>query len=492
MRSSSSSGWSRAKISSAPSAVVRLDVPNLGPAQELVALVHLVAGPGQDRLGLLHVGDDRVHQVRDPLVLRKLDLLGVDQDHLDLVGALGHEDREDHGVQADRLARPGAAGHQQVGHLGQVEDQGLALDVLAQEERDAALLGSAADAVDHVAQPDDVAVVVGNFDADGRLARDRGHDPHAGHRQGDGQVVGQAHDPRDPQTGLELDLELGDHRAGVDLDDADLVAEIEQGPLQEHGPGMDLGLVLLDRERRRAARAARKGGSSNGEPGRRRRQGGQVGRVREVPRVIGSQSTRTRSAPVAARSRRESPEGGHVRSAASRCPAQDSTPSQSPDSARARQLSSRSARRSVRGLAPPSIGEHGPNFLDRPEEHHIVAERQAEQPGRGRISSMPDGPKWTSRKMARQVPRHSRRCPPPGWAETRHEPVDQPGRNDEDQQQSRAPARAGRGLGRRADQRRLTTASPRSSSQDDQPSVMNRTWANTAPTGPQGLVGAGG
>ena len=72
-----------------------------------------------------------------------------------------------------------------------------------------------------------------------------------GNGQGDGQVVGQAHDPRDAQARLELDLELGDHRAGVDLDDADLIAEIEQGPLQQHGPGVDLGLVLLDRERRR-------------------------------------------------------------------------------------------------------------------------------------------------------------------------------------------------------------------------------------------------
>ena len=56
---------------------------------------------------------------------------------------------------------------------------------------------------------------------------------------------------RHAQAGLELDLELGDHRPGIDLDHADLVAEIEQGPLQQHRPGVDLGLVLLDREGRR-------------------------------------------------------------------------------------------------------------------------------------------------------------------------------------------------------------------------------------------------
>src|SRR5208337_1094446 len=87
--------------------------------------------------------------------------------------------------------------------------------------------------------------IVGDLDADRGLARNRRHDPHARHGQGDGQVVGQAHDPRYPQTGFQLDLELCDHRAGVDLDDANLVAEIEQRPLQQRCPGVDLGLVAL-------------------------------------------------------------------------------------------------------------------------------------------------------------------------------------------------------------------------------------------------------
>ena len=84
-------------------------------------------------------------------------------------------------------------------------------------------------------------------------------------------------DPRDPQAGLELDLELGDDRPGVDLDDADLVAEVEQRPLQQQRPGVDLGLVLLDRERRRRfeqlerrelERAVRGRGAGGVRPGR--------------------------------------------------------------------------------------------------------------------------------------------------------------------------------------------------------------------------------
>ena len=44
--------------------VVDADVPHAGAGQQCVPLFHLLDGPGQDRLGLAHVGDDRVHQVR--------------------------------------------------------------------------------------------------------------------------------------------------------------------------------------------------------------------------------------------------------------------------------------------------------------------------------------------------------------------------------------------------------------------------------------------
>ena len=48
--------------------VVDADVPHAGPGQQVVALLHLLHGPGQNRLGLAHVGHDRVHQVRQALV----------------------------------------------------------------------------------------------------------------------------------------------------------------------------------------------------------------------------------------------------------------------------------------------------------------------------------------------------------------------------------------------------------------------------------------
>ncbi len=71
------------------------------------------------------------------------------------------------------------------------------------------------------------------------------HDADAGHAQGDGQVVGQAGDFRQPQAGFELDFELGDDRAGFDFDDFDFEAEIEERLFQHLGFAADFFFVLL-------------------------------------------------------------------------------------------------------------------------------------------------------------------------------------------------------------------------------------------------------
>ena len=48
--------------------VVLREVPDAGSGQQGITLFHLVDRPGEDCLGLLHVGDDRVHQMRQRLV----------------------------------------------------------------------------------------------------------------------------------------------------------------------------------------------------------------------------------------------------------------------------------------------------------------------------------------------------------------------------------------------------------------------------------------
>ena len=90
-------------------------------------------------------------------------------------------------VDAGRLARAGRARDEDVRHLGQVGADRLAGDVLAEPDRERRpALGPRAE---DVAEVDDAAVAVGDLDADGLLAGDRGEDADLGGGQRVGEVV---------------------------------------------------------------------------------------------------------------------------------------------------------------------------------------------------------------------------------------------------------------------------------------------------------------
>ncbi len=114
--------------------------------------------------------------MRDPLVHGELEHLRVDHDqpHIARVGAI--EQRQNHGVDRNRFAGTGCTGNQQVGHLGQVGDDGVAEDVLAQSQRQAPAgfleLVSGKDLL----EVDHLAVAVGDLDADHAAARNRSDD----------------------------------------------------------------------------------------------------------------------------------------------------------------------------------------------------------------------------------------------------------------------------------------------------------------------------
>ena len=229
--------------------VVDAYVTHARPGQEPDGAFHLLDGPAEDRLGLPHVGHHGVHEVRDGLVGAQLDHLRIDQQQPDFVGPAGHEDRDDDRVQTDALARAGAAGDEQVRQRGEIDDHRAAGHVLAEEDRDPHGLDAAVGLFHHLAEADELPLGVGHLDSHRVLAGDRGDDPHARHPQGDRQVVGQPGDPAQSQPRFELDLELGDHRAGLDLDDADVEAEVGEGLFQDLGLPPDVLLLLVEGER---------------------------------------------------------------------------------------------------------------------------------------------------------------------------------------------------------------------------------------------------
>ena len=116
--------------------VVLLRVADLAEVRErLEPLLHRRHRPLQRVRRLLRVGDDRRRQVRQVLVHLELDHLRVDEDELHLVRPRLVDDRRDERVDPDALAGPGRAGDQQVRHRAQVVDDRLAVDVLAERER---------------------------------------------------------------------------------------------------------------------------------------------------------------------------------------------------------------------------------------------------------------------------------------------------------------------------------------------------------------------
>ncbi len=164
---------------SADAGVEAVDVAHADLRHLLVALLHLAHRPFQGDDRLLGVGDDGREEVRDAVIDGEFEHLGVDHDQPALLGLEPVEQRQDHGVDGDRLARAGGAGDQQMRHAGELGDHGLAADRLAEAERQLELgllevLGG-----QQLAQIDRLALLVRQLDADGVAA---GHHGDAGRR----------------------------------------------------------------------------------------------------------------------------------------------------------------------------------------------------------------------------------------------------------------------------------------------------------------------
>ena len=124
-------------------------------------------------------------------------------------------------------------------HAGEVGDDGLAADVLA--EREGQGVGAVAEALggEDFAQEDLLAQLVRELDADDRAAGDGG-DAAGERRHRAGDVVGEADDAAGLEAGGGLELVHGDDRAGADRDDLAAHAVVVEHGLEHAG-------VLLQR-----------------------------------------------------------------------------------------------------------------------------------------------------------------------------------------------------------------------------------------------------
>ena len=162
------------------------------------------------------------------------------------------EQRQDHRVDADRLARAGRARDQAMRHLLQVGDDGHADDVLAEADRQLRAGVGVRLRAEHFREADRLPLGVGQLERHRRLAGNRLDDADRDQAERARQVLGEAHDLRALDAERRLDLVARDHRPGRGGDDAHLDAEVLEALLdQARGHLERLGADALDALRRR-------------------------------------------------------------------------------------------------------------------------------------------------------------------------------------------------------------------------------------------------
>jgi hypothetical protein len=146
---------------------------------QLIATLHLGHAPAQRVRCFLHVGDDRREQMRDALVHRELQHLRIDHDQADVLGRRLVEQREDHRVDGRRFTGARRAADQQVRHAGEIGNHRRTADVLAQHQRQWRGHLVVSLRLDDLPERHQLALLIGNFEADGRLARNHFDYAHA-------------------------------------------------------------------------------------------------------------------------------------------------------------------------------------------------------------------------------------------------------------------------------------------------------------------------
>jgi hypothetical protein len=150
--------------------VVAVDVADAEFRHLFVALFHFSHRPFQGDDGLFRVGHDRRQQMRNAVIDGELEHLGIDHDQAALIRTQPVQQAEDHGVDGDRFAGAGCARDQEMRHARQVDDDGIAADILAETQRKLRHRFGVVLDRQQFAQIDLLAMRVRQFDADGVTA----------------------------------------------------------------------------------------------------------------------------------------------------------------------------------------------------------------------------------------------------------------------------------------------------------------------------------
>ena len=204
--------------------VIADQIAHLMVCEQLVAAFHLTNRPVERTGGLFRIGNDRNQQVRNAVIVAQLDHLRVHHDEADFLRRGLVQQRDQHGVDAHRLTGAGGTGNQHVRHLGNVTDDRLAGDVLADGKGQAAFRVGKRRRADTLADKDGIDGFVRHLDADRDLIRN-GRDTHVCRAERQCNVVRQCGDARDFDAARDGQLKAGDRRSADNADDLCLDVE---------------------------------------------------------------------------------------------------------------------------------------------------------------------------------------------------------------------------------------------------------------------------
>ena len=177
--------------------------------------------------------------MRDAVIDRQFQHLGVNQDHPAGFRRVAIEERQDHRIDTHRLARTGGAGDEKMRHLRQIDDHRRAGDVLAERHGQVAAVGLPDGMIQYLAEDDDLPVCVGKLDADDVLPRHHSHaHRHRAHRPGD--VVSQRDHPLRFRPGGGFEVMARHHRAVSGLRDFPFDTKVPENGLELHSRGLEL------------------------------------------------------------------------------------------------------------------------------------------------------------------------------------------------------------------------------------------------------------
>ena len=119
----------------------------------------------------------------------------------------------DDSVDTDGFPGSRDAGDQEVRHLGQIRDHGIALEVLAERDREGARRAMIFGALDQFAHVNHARRGVRDLDAHGGLPRDRRHNAERGGPHRECQIIGEGRDAAHLHARAGRDFVLGHHGA---------------------------------------------------------------------------------------------------------------------------------------------------------------------------------------------------------------------------------------------------------------------------------------